>query len=280
MPLFPIDWMPSADDQQLVWGVSNISTPGLLRRPSGFHGFLVFDKPADLHRTLSFGDDPAERKQMDDWYDSKRTPGERDFPRRLELYRTFMQAMRIKHVAARFPGRTILVVVGNDHQYDIRQILGGDRDLDVVKASAIGAPAPGEIDRETRPRDLDANASFNLLGVQSKSGNVDWNWLAEVVQRLQKAAPGPETDLFATRDEVLTGRLSPAKAVDAYAALLKRTPADLHFTYTGVTDRTRIDSFFDPSATSLSGSGCTSSWHARTTSSGATTKPPGSSGCC
>ena len=116
VPLFPIDWMPSADDQQLVWGVSNISTPGLLRRPSGFHGFLVFDKPADLHRTLSFGDDPAERKQMDDWYDSKRTPGERDFPRRLELYRTFMQAMRIKHVAARFPGRTILVVVGNDHQ--------------------------------------------------------------------------------------------------------------------------------------------------------------------
>ena len=115
-----------------------------------------------------------------------------------------------------------------------------------MKASAIGAPAPGEIDRETRPRDLDAIASFNLLGVQSKSGNVDWNWLAEVVQRLQKAAPGPETDLFATRDEVLTGRLSPAKAVDAYAALLKRTPADLHFTYTGVTDRTRIDSFFDP----------------------------------
>jgi hypothetical protein len=246
VPLFPVDWVPPTGDQELVWGVTDISTPEMLRQPSGFHGFLVFDKPTDLHRTLFFGDDPDEQKQVDDWYDSKRVLGERDFSRRLELYRTFMQAMRIKHVAERFPGQTILVVIGNEHQYDIRQILGADKSLEVVEASTYGSPTPEQVQQEIRPQDLGAIASFNLLGVQSRTGNVDWAWLSDVAERLQKIAPGPATDLYTTRLGVLTGKLPPEKAVAAYMALLERTPPSLHFDYTGVTDPSRVDSFFDP----------------------------------
>jgi hypothetical protein len=57
----------------------------------------------------------AAREPIRQWYDQPRQSGERDFPRRLGLYWTYMQAMRIKAVARTHPGATILIVIGQMH---------------------------------------------------------------------------------------------------------------------------------------------------------------------
>lgn len=156
-----------------------------------------------------------------------------------------MQAMRVKAAARRFPARTVLVIVGAMHKYDMEQILSSDGAFDIVQPSSFGQPANSEIDRELRREDLAAIASFNLLGVQSGTGNIDWQWLETVVNKLQSQSPGPETDLFLTRYKILRGGLSPAEASSVYEGLLERART-VSWTYTGVTDSLRVDSYFDP----------------------------------
>src|SRR5581483_5210740 len=44
IPVYPIDWIPPADDQMLVWGVKDLEAPPLIRRSGGYGRFLTFDE--------------------------------------------------------------------------------------------------------------------------------------------------------------------------------------------------------------------------------------------
>lgn len=239
--LLPFDWMPDADDQLLAFNV-DLGEPPFVRGPRTYSNFHSFSAPAALTRTLFYAESDVERQRHRVWYEKPNANPRADFARRLFLYRTFMQAMRIaRGASAVAPGGTVLVIVGSMHKDDLEAILRKESDLEVVPPTQFGAPSAEEIAREIRPKDLAAIATFNLLGVQSRSGNVDWKWLPRVVERLPD---GPERLLLATRLGLLTGALTPHQAIERYLSL--QATKGTAFTWTGVVDTRRLDSFADP----------------------------------
>src|SRR3546814_8820866 len=44
-PLCPFDWLPAPEDTELAFGIADLEAPPLLRKPSGFQGFLTFSDP-------------------------------------------------------------------------------------------------------------------------------------------------------------------------------------------------------------------------------------------
>jgi hypothetical protein len=90
-----------------------------------------------------------------------------------------------------------------------------------------------------------AVASFNLLGVQSATGNIDRAFVRETVQALKAEHNSPEARLMETRLDLLEGRITPTAAVDRYRGIASDA-GDARFTWTGVTDAARLDSYFDP----------------------------------
>ena len=245
IPVYPIDWLPAADDQLLAWGVPDLETPPFIRTPDSYKQFLCFHDDAILRLDLFAAEAEAAREPIRQWYDQPRQSGERDFPRRLGLYRTYMQAMRIKAVARTHPGATILIVIGQMHKEDVEGILGAAPELAIIQPSSFGYPSPEAVDAATTRADLCAIASFNLLGVQSKEGPVDWGWLQRVVARLEEQ-PTAETRHFRTRLDVLTGGVGPEDAAQHYERIRMMARDDERFTFTGVKDAARIDSYYDP----------------------------------
>lgn len=245
VPIYPVDWLPPADDQLLAWGTPDIEAPPFLRPWGYVRGFVSFPA-AQLDLDLFFAEADAARRPVDDWYDRSRQAGERDFPRRLGLYRTFMQAMRIKAVARQHPRATILVVIGYYHKGDIEGVLGGTAGLDIVQPSAFGHPAPAEVEAAGRREDRCAILSFNLLGVQSREGPVNWAWLGRLVAQLEQDGPTAEGALLGTRLAVLRSHLPPEEAAAQYAAIRSLPEAGGRFTFDGVEDRGRVDSYYDP----------------------------------
>ncbi len=239
IPVHPIDWVPPADDQRLAWGVPDLLEPPLVRLPGSYWDFLAFPDPTRVSQGLFFAEDPACAAEVDAWSDGSRRDGERDFPRRLGLYRTFMQAMRVKAAAARHPGGTVLVVVGYMHKYDMEKVLKGAEGLSLVQPSAAGPPTDAETAAARTPEDDWAVATFNVLGQQAHRGAVDWPWVDEVLARLPA---GPESALLLARRDVrkgLAGR-------ERFLALAAAAASDRPFTFDGVADRRRLDSYFDP----------------------------------
>lgn len=242
IPTHPVDWYPSTDDELLGFGM-HIEAPPILRPARGFQGFLTFPDSASLRETLFYADAPAYAAEQREWYDAVPEQWARDLPRRLFLYRTFMQARRIRHAASLHRGKTLLVVIGSMHKDDIERILRDDPTLTIVQPSSFGAPDADQVQRAIEDDDRFAIASFNLLGMQSSTGVVDWGWLRRVVDALPKATA--EVTLLRTRLAVLTGAMSPERAATAYAAIA-RDAGDASFRWTGVKDRRRLDSWFDP----------------------------------
>ena len=246
LELCPIDWLPSRDDERLAFGRLEVVELPAVRQPRGFQGFLVLDSAA-LRRTLFYADAEQDRATHRAWYDRPRAEGWMDFPRRLGLYRTFMQAMRVRAAARGRAGDTLLVVVGSTHKEDIERVLTGDAGIRVVQPSALSVPPPAEAERQLTTTDLYAIATFNLLGVQAALGPVDWAWVGEVLDRLERAAGrSPEVRLLRTRHGVLRGTLRPDDAIASYATIAKEAPPQARFTFTGVEDARRLDSYFDP----------------------------------
>lgn len=173
-------------------------------------------------------------------------PTSRDFARRLFLYRTFLQARRIAAVATPYPGKTLLVQVGANHKDDIERILADHPAIEVVQPSSFGEPTEEEIRAAILPDDLYAIATFNLLGVQSTMGVVDWPWIRRVIGDLEQLGRTPEVDLLSTRLAVLTGRISAEEAAVRYGRISEVAGCCMEFTWTGVKDTTRLDSYFDP----------------------------------
>lgn len=242
--LYPIDWEPSREDELLGWGI-DLDTPPELRPDTGFQAFTTFTR-SDLGRKLYDSDNPATLADVVKWETHTPDKLSRDMPRRLFLYRTFMQARRIEAVADAHPGQTVLVVVGYFHKHDIEAILRDDKAVRLVKASSFGLPTPQEIRQHDRPEYQYAIATFNLLGKQFSTGVVDTPWVSTIVADLSAKHPdSPEVRLLATRLALLTHAISPAQAIDRYRAILADSK-DMPFTWTGVQDASRVDSYFDP----------------------------------
>jgi hypothetical protein len=69
--------------------------------------------------------------------------------------------------------------------------------------------------------------------------------MKRVVARLEQDVSTPETRPLAARLAVLTGELRPAAAVARYRRIRDEAGNALRFTWTGVKDSTRVDSYFD-----------------------------------
>lgn len=245
VPLCPFDWLPSQEDSALAFGIADLEAPPFIRRSDGFQGFLTFPDTRSRDLGLFFADSEDARERHKAFYAAYPDAPSRDMARRLFLYRTFMQARRIAAAARNYPGQRILVVVGTMHKDDIERILTDDRLIRIVQPSSIAdEPTPMEISELTRWQDLAAIASFNLLGTQWHDPAIDRAWMTEVVNDLKQHNPGAETALFAAKLAELT-KDDPATALSDYLHIAA-SAGDARFTWTGVKDRSRIDSFFDP----------------------------------
>ncbi|MEZ4457314.1 MAG: hypothetical protein R2882_12325 [Gemmatimonadales bacterium] len=242
VPLCPIDWMPSVEDQLLAFGM-DLDIPPDIRPEQGFQAFLVFPDSASLSNRFFAAEDSATLAPSETWARTAQ-PADRDFSRRLFLYRTFLQARRVRAAAHAHPGGTVLVVVGYFHKADIERVIGADPAIRVVAPAEIGLPTEAEADRATTHAHRAAILSFNLLGRQSETGIVDWPWVGRVLAEFEREAPSPEAALFRTRYELLTKVLTPEAAAARYAGIRDQA-RETTFTWTGVKDRSRLDSYFD-----------------------------------
>lgn len=242
--IYPIDWEPSREDELLGWGI-DLDTPPELRPDTGFQAFTTFTR-SDLDGKLYDFDNPANLASVVKWETHTPAKLSRDMSRRLFLYRTFMQAKRIEAVARSHRGQTVLVVVGYFHKHDIEAILRDDKGVRLIEASRFGLPTPQEIRQHDRPEYEYAVATFNLLGKQFSTGAVNTKWVGAIVADLSAKHPdSPEVRLLATRLALLTHAINPGQAVARYRAILA-DGKDVPFTWTGVQDASRVDSYFDP----------------------------------
>ncbi|WP_368564724.1 hypothetical protein [Pseudoxanthomonas sp. UTMC 1351] len=240
--LCPFDWMPPAEDEVLGFSMS-ISTLPEVRTP---RAFLAFPEPAALQRGLFHADDRKNLAKVDDWIRNVPEQAARDLPRRLYLYRTFLQAQRIAAAARAHAGGTVLVVVGEFHKYDIEAILAGTPGIEVIQPSQIGLPSAKQIAAHHQRDYYLAIARFNLLGVQAATGNVDWDWTGRVLDTLTRESDDAEVALLRTRYARLRGTMSRESAIVAYREIANRAGASQPAGWDGVLDRQRVDSYFDP----------------------------------
>lgn len=241
----PIDWMPPMDDQLLGFGL-DLDTPPEIRKPQGFQGFLTFPDRKILDWDFFAADDPATLAPLRKWATEPAPRADRDLPRRLYLYRTFMQAQRIRAIAHKRMGETVVVVVGYFHKPDIEAILTHDPAIELVPASSLGRPDEAAVRAATTAEHRGAILAFNLLGMQAATGVVNWGWVERVLREFRGEKASAEASLFETRLGLMTGKITLAEAARRYAAIADDAANAVPFTWNGVKDRARIDSFFDP----------------------------------
>ncbi|WP_031373582.1 hypothetical protein [Lysobacter antibioticus] len=241
--LCPIDWEPPAEDQRLGFGLS-LDAPPELRPAKGFMGFLAFGQEASM-RDFFHADDPAKLAKVASWAATPATRAKHDLPRRLYLYRTYLQAQRIAAAARAHPGGTVVVVVGEFHKHDIEAILKDEPGVRLVQPSSLGRPDAKAIAAHDRIEYRTAIASFNLLGQQSVAGPVDYGYVGRAVAALEAAGATPQARLFRVRLDLLQGRIERGEAIARYRAIAADA-GDARFAWTGVKDVARVDSWFDP----------------------------------
>jgi len=241
--LCPIDWEPPVEDQRLGFGMA-LDAPPELRPLKGMFGFLSFAAPS-LQRELFHADDPAKLEKVTAWAATPAAKRKHDLPRRLYLYRTYLQAQRIAAAARAHPGGTVAVVVGEFHKHDIEAILADEAGLRVIQPSSLGRPGADEIAAHDRREYRAAIAVFNLLGVQSASGAVDYAFVGRALAAWEAEGASAQTRLLRTRLERLQGRIGRDAAIAGYRAVAAEA-GDSTFVWTGVKDATRVDSWFDP----------------------------------
>lgn len=241
--LCPIDWMPPQEDALLGFGL-DLEQPPELRPQAGFQQFLTFG-PQALGRTLFHADERANLARVHAWATTPATDAQHDLPRRLYLYRTFLQARRVAAAAKAHPGGTVVVVVGEFHKHDIEDVLARDPALAIVQPSHFGVPDARALQAHDRHAYRVAIASFNLLGAQSSTDAVDLAFVERAVQAMEAEGDTPEVRLFRTRLELRQGRIDRRAAIARYRAIADAA-GDARFAWTGVKDAARVDSWFDP----------------------------------
>jgi len=242
--LCPFDWHPSSEDAQLGFGMDLEAVPEI-RPTRGFQQFLTFPEPAQLKRTLFHADVAANVARSTQWSLTPAARTAQDLPRRLFLYRTFLQAKRIAAAARAHPGGTVVVVVGEFHKRDIDEVLADEPGIVLVQPSRLGAPTDAEVEPFERREYRVAVATFNLLGMQASTANRDDAFLRDTVDALIGSGATPDVQLLAARLDLLQGRISRAEATRRYRQIAA-TAGDARFTWTGVKDSRRLDSWFDP----------------------------------
>ncbi len=246
IPICAVDWLPDAEDTLLAYGIADLEEPPFVRRDSGFQGFMSFSNKENLNLNLFYAESEDEKQKQEKFANTLPKQTAFDYPRRLYLYRTFMQAKRIAQAARAFRGKTVLVVIGSLHKNDIEQILENDSVIEIVQASVFGQPDAESIKKAVKREDLFAVASFNLLGVQSKTGNIDWDWMKQIIKHLEEEKPTAETLLLKTRLQVLQKQIAPREAMATYQKVYDLAKPDEQFTWDGVKNEGRVDSYFDP----------------------------------
>lgn len=242
--LCPMDWEPSTEDAKLGFGMDLEAVPEL-RPAQGFQQFLSFPQPAQLQRDLFHADNPKNLERITQWIATPAKQAQNDLPRRLYLYRTYLQAKRVAAAAKAHAGGTVLVVVGEFHKQDIESILASDQNIALVQPSSLGKPSDEEISKQDRTQYRLAIASFNLLGIQAQSGNIDLAFVRSALQPLIDQQGSPEVALLSTRLDLVEGRISRSEAIKRYRQVANDAGVQ-QFTWTGAKDKTRIDSYFDP----------------------------------
>ncbi|UZW61985.1 hypothetical protein [Lysobacter enzymogenes] len=241
--LCPIDWEPPVEDQRLGFGLA-LDAPPELRPLNGMFGFLSFAAPS-LQRDLFHADDPAKLEKVTNWAATPAAKARHDLPRRLYLYRTYLQAQRVAAAARAHPGGRVVVVVGEFHKRDIEAILADEPGLRLVQPSSLGRPSEAEAAAHDRPEYQAAIAGFNLLGVQAAGGAVDYAFVGRALAALEAGGATPQTRLLRVRLELLQGWIARAEAIARYRAIAAEAGA-ARFGWTGVKDAGRVDSWFDP----------------------------------
>lgn len=242
--LHPIDWLPSETDTELGFGMKDLSVPRFARQKEGFLGFTTFTEPADFEDDLYFAEKPNYIQRIESWYASYPERASADLPRRLFLYRTFMQAKRIQKVLENYSsGDTVLVVIGAFHKNDIEKHLK-EQGYRVVQPSTFGSIDQQAIDRHFQRPDAFAILSFNLLGMQANLNKINNQLVDYALTKIEDLNSG-EIEFFRIRRAVLQKKLSPKDAAFQYNKLLSNIK-DEQWTWNGVKDKTRVDSYFDP----------------------------------
>lgn len=238
--VFPFDWSPSKADQVLAFG-RDLEAPPLVRPASAF---LTFPDAVALSRRLFWAEDRAALERWDRFTRGEAANPRAELARRLFLYRTALQARRVIAAAKARPGKTLLVIVGANHERDIEAAVRAEPELELVQAPDIGEPTETAAAAFDSPRHAFAVLSFNLLGQQAQTQHVDLSWMEELIGSLRRTTP--EVRLFQIRLSRLSGQADGRRSLEAYRRLLEGMAEDASFTWTGATDRTRLDSFFDP----------------------------------
>lgn len=246
IPLYPIDWYPSLEDDRLVGGTSfDHEEPPVIRRKNDFigrHGCFPYEQVFNFDFFFADRCEDEMLKKDQEMLD-KRVPGINDYWRRLVLYRTFMEAMRIKEVAKKHKGQTILVVIGGFHKPDLEGILSDVKEIEIVQPSSYGQPSQAQPLTLT---EMFAIATYNLLGVQSKYGAVDWEWINIILNQLEELATSEEVILLRTRSNVLQNKVKNEEAIEQYKRICQSISRKKRLTFHGVKHKNRIDSYFDP----------------------------------
>lgn len=246
IPLCPIDWLPAAEDTSLAFNIADLEVPPFVRRASGFQGFISFTDEEDLRLDLFHAETEIDREKQRKFANTLPEQAGFDYARRLYLYRTFMQAKRIAKAAQAYRGQKVLVVIGSLHKNDIEQILKADQTIEIIQPSSFGRPDAESVAGAAKRQDLFAVATFNLLGMQSKTGNVNWDWMSRILARLEKEKETAEILLLKTRLQVLRNQITAQEAASGYQRVYELAKPEEQFAWTGVKDRARVDSYFDP----------------------------------
>ena len=244
IPLHPIDWLPTEQDLDLSFGIKDLEVPKLTRQKTGFLGFTTFTEKEDFEDGLYFADGKNYRDSIAAWYTNHPEKTAFDFPRRLFLYRTYLQSKRIQKVLENHrKSDTVLVVIGAFHKDDIEKNLK-ENGYEIIQPNTFGVVTDEEIRNHFMKEDAYAILSFNLLGRQEQLQKVN-NKLIEYAFEYLQDDTSIEKQFFAIKNSLLTNTITSKESIDQYLSLLTKVKEE-KFTWTGVKDFSRIDSYFDP----------------------------------
>jgi len=244
IPLHPVDWIPSETDSELGFGIKDLSVPRFVRQKEGFLGFTTFTEKSDFEDDLYFAEKEDYVKRIASWYSSQPEKTAFDLPRRMFLYRTFLQSRRIQKVLENYSSTdTILVVIGAFHKNDIENNLM-EQGYQIIQPSAFGNTNQQEIDEEFRKQDGYSILSFNLLGMQSQIEKTNEKLVDYALAKFGNDE-SIELEFFKIRRAVVFEKIPSKKALNLYQVLLGKIGNE-NWSWNGVKDETRIDSYFDP----------------------------------
>lgn len=244
-PLHPIDWLPEEKEVDLAFGIKNLEVPRFTRGNQGFLGFTVFTEKNDFEDGIYFADSKVYREQIEKWYTKHPSKTGPDFPRRLFLYRTFLQAKRIEKVLKNYSDQdTILVIIGSFHKNDIENHLS-ESGYTIVRPSSFGEVTRQDINENFKQEDAYAILTFNLLGMQSNLNKLNPVIIDHAFEHLKNDASA-EIEFFRIKYDLYARKITSKQALKHYQKLLINTDDATAFTWNGVKDQSRIDSYFDP----------------------------------